>query len=138
MLNLLAYSIGGIMAIGALFAALNSMYSAASARSTEIATLRALGFDSLAIVISVLIEALLLTLAGALAGTLIAYASFNGRAINMIGSTSSPSQLVYQLAVTPESIGIALALALALGLVGGLLPAVRATRIPIAVGLRPR
>jgi putative ABC transport system permease protein len=138
MLNLLAYSIGSIMAIGALFGALNSMYSAASARSNEIATLRALGFDSMSIVVSVLIEALLLTLIGALAGTLIAYAGFNGRAINMIGSTSSPSQLVYELAVTPESIGIAFALAVLLGLIGGLLPAARATRIPIAVGLRSR
>jgi putative ABC transport system permease protein len=138
MLNLLAYSIGGIMAIGALFAALNSMYSAASARTTEIATLRALGFDAMAIVISVLIEALLLTLIGALAGTVVVLAAFNGRAINMIGSPTSPSQLVYELAVTPESVGIALALALLLGLIGGLLPAVRATRIPVVAGLRPR
>jgi putative ABC transport system permease protein len=138
MLNLLAYSIGSIMAIGALFGALNSMYSAASARSNEIATLRALGFDSISIVASVLIEALLLTTIGALAGALIAYAGFNGRAINMIGSNRSPSQLVYELAVTPESVGIAFALAVLLGLIGGLLPAVRATRIPIAVGLRSR
>lgn len=138
MLNLLAYSIGVIMAVGALFGALNSMYSAVSARSAEIATLRALGFGSITIVISVLIEALLLTLIGALVGTVIAYAGFNGRAINMIGSTSTPSQLVYQLAVTPESVGIAMLLAVSVGLIGGLLPSVRATRIPIAVGLRPR
>lgn len=138
MLNLLAYSIGVIMAAGALFGALNSMYSAVSARSAEIATLRALGFGSITIVISVLIEALLLTLIGAVVGTVIAYAGFNGRAINMIGSASSPSQLVYQLAVTPESVGIALVLAMVVGLIGGLFPAVRATRIPIAVGLRPR
>ncbi len=138
MLNLLAYSIGGIMAIGALFGALNSMYSAASARSTEIATLRALGFGSVTIVASVLIEALLLTLLGALVGTLIAYAGFNGRAINMIGSTNSPSQLVYELAITPTAVGIALLLAAALGLIGGLLPAIRATRVPIVAGLRSR
>ncbi|WP_129779485.1 hypothetical protein [Peristeroidobacter soli] len=60
------------------------------------------------------------------------------RAINMIGSTSSPSQLVYELAVTPASVGIAFALAVLLGLIGGLLPALRATRVPIAVGLRSR
>jgi putative ABC transport system permease protein len=138
MLNLLAYSIGGIMAVGALVGALNTMYSAVSSRTVEIATLRALGFGRVAIVVSVLFEALLLVLAGALLGTAIAFAGFNDRAINMIGSFNLPSQLVYQLAITPASVGIAVGLAVLLGLLGGLLPATRAVRISIAAGLRPR
>ncbi|MBL8267235.1 ABC transporter permease [Steroidobacter sp.] len=138
MLDLLAYSIGGIMGLGALFGALNAMYSAVSSRGTEIATLRALGFGSATIVSSVLIEALLLALLGAAVGVAIACAGFNGRAINMIGSTNSPSQLVYQLSVTFESIALGVGLAVLLGLVGGLLPALRAARVPIATGLRPR
>jgi putative ABC transport system permease protein len=138
MLNLLAYSIGGIMAIGALFGALNTMYSAVSSRSVEIATLRALGFGAAIIVASVLVEALLLVLIGAMLGVAIAYSGFNGHAINMIGSTNSPSQLVYQLAITADSVAIAVALAILLGLLGGLFPAIRAARTPIPVGLRPR
>ena len=138
MLNLLAYSIGGIMAVGALFGALNTMYSAVSSRTVEIATLRAIGFGSIPIVISVLLEALLLVMIGALLGTAIAFGSFNHRAINMIGSFNMPSQLVYQLAVTPASVGIAVGLAVLLGLLGGLLPAARAARISIAAGIRSR
>jgi putative ABC transport system permease protein len=138
MLNLLAYSIGGIMAVGALFGALNTMYSAVSSRTVEIATLRAIGFGSLPIVISVLLEALLLVLIGAVLGTAIAFAGFNNRAINMIGSFNMPSQLVYQLAVTPASVGIAVGLAVLLGLLGGVLPAARAARISIAAGIRSR
>jgi putative ABC transport system permease protein len=138
LLTLLAYSIGGIMAAGALFGALNTMYSAVSSRTVEIATLRALGFGAMPIVVSVLLEALLLVLIGALLGTAIAFAGFNDRAINMIGSFNFPSQLVYQLAVTPASVGIAVTLAVLLGLLGGLLPATRAARISIAAGLRPR
>lgn len=138
MLDLLAYFIGGIMGLGALFGALNAMYSAVSSRGTEIATLRALGFGSTTIVTSVLIEALMLALLGAAVGVAIACVGFNGRAINMLGSTNSPSQLVYQLSVTVESIAIGVGLAVVLGLVGGLLPALRAARIPIAAGLRPR
>lgn len=138
LLDLLTYAIGGIMAIGALFAALNTMYSAVNSRSGEIATLRALGFGSVTIVASVLIEALLLVLIGAMLGVAIACAGFNGHAINTIGSTNSPSQLVYQLAVTPESVGIAVGLAVLLGFVGGLLPAIHAVRTPIPRGLRPR
>jgi putative ABC transport system permease protein len=71
-------------------------------------------------------------------GVAIAYGGFNGHAINMIGSTNSPSQLVYQLAITADSVSIAVALAVLLGLLGGLFPAIRAARTPIPVGLRPR
>jgi putative ABC transport system permease protein len=138
MLNLLTYSIGGIMAVGALFGALNTMYSAVSSRTVEIATLRAIGFGSMPIVISVLLEALLLVMIGALLGTAIAFAGFNHRAISMIGSFNLPSQLVYQLAVTPASVGVAVGLAVLLGLLGGMLPAARAARISIAAGIRSR
>lgn len=137
-LDLLTYAIGGIMAIGALFAALNTMYSAVNTRGVEIATLRALGFGSTTIVVSVLIEAMLLVLIGALLGVAIVYMGFNGHAISTIGNSQGRSQLIYQLTVTLESVGIAIALALLLGLVGGLFPAIQATRTPIPVGLRKR
>jgi putative ABC transport system permease protein len=135
-LDLVAYSIGGIMAVGALFGALNTLYSAVSARSREIATLRAIGFGSSAIVTSVFIEALLLTLLGAGIGAAIAYVLFNGHAISTIGGTLGGSQLVYQLIVTRELIFLGIALAVLLGFLGGLFPAIRAARLPIAAALR--
>jgi putative ABC transport system permease protein len=136
LLQLLAYSIGTIMAVGALFGALNTMYSAVSTRSTEIATLRALGFGSSALVVSVLVEALLLALLGAAFGAMLAYGLFNGNAISTIGGTAGGSQLVYQLTVTGELVFIGIALACLIGLAGGLLPAIRAARLPIVTALR--
>jgi putative ABC transport system permease protein len=132
MLRLVGYSIGSIMALGALFSALNSMYSAVSARSVEMATLRALGFSSLAVAGGVLIEALLLALIGAGIGAAFAYALFNGATISTLGGAVWDSQLVYSLSITPAmAIGVVL-LACALGLAGGLLPAIRAARANIA------
>ncbi|MFL6576851.1 MAG: ABC transporter permease [Povalibacter sp.] len=136
LLNMIAYTIGGIMAVGALFGALNTMYSAVSARAVEIATLRALGFSSASVVSSVFIEALLLALLGAVMGASIAYSLFNGHAISTIGGTAQGSQLIYQLAITPQAIGGAILLALLIGFMGGLLPAIRAARMPIAAALR--
>jgi putative ABC transport system permease protein len=135
-LRLVGYSIGSIMALGALFSALNSMYSAVSARSVEMATLRALGFSSLAVAVGVLFEALLLALLGAAIGATFAYALFNGATISTLGGAVWDSQLVYSLSITPVlAIGVVL-LACALGLAGGLLPAIRAARANIADGLR--
>jgi putative ABC transport system permease protein len=102
MLQLVAYSIGSIMALGALFGALNSMHSAVAARTVEIATLRAIGFSSTAVAVAVLIEALLLALAGAAAGVAIAYVAFNGTTISTLGGAVWDSQLVYSLNITPR------------------------------------
>jgi putative ABC transport system permease protein len=136
LLNFVAYSIGGIMAVGALFGALNTLYSAVSSRSREIATLRAIGFGASAIATSVLMEALLLTFLGAGIGAALAYMLFNGHAISTIGGTIGGSQLVYELTVTRELIFLGIALAVLLGFLGGLFPAIRAARLPIAAALR--
>jgi len=135
-LDLVATTIGGIMAIGALFGALNTMYSAVSSRSTEIAMLRAIGFGGGAVVVSVLIEALSLALLGAIAGVATAYFGFNGHAISTIGGTVGNSQLVYSLTVSPRLMALGMALACAIGFLGGLFPAIRAARLPVAAALR--
>jgi putative ABC transport system permease protein len=135
-LEWLAYSIGSIMAAGALCAALNTMYSAVSARRGEIATLRAIGFGALPVVVSVLVEALLLASLGAVLGCLIAYGLFNGNAISTIGGAVRGTQLVYRLVVTPGLMLAGVATALGLGLLGSLLPAVQAARTNIVDALR--
>ena len=135
MLQLVAYSIGSIMALGALFGALNSMQSAVAARTVEIATLRAIGFSSFAVAIAVLIEALLLAFTGAVAGAAAAYAAFNGTTISTLGGAVWDSQLVYSLNITPSLVLIAIVLACALGLLGGLFPAIRAVHTKVADAL---
>jgi putative ABC transport system permease protein len=124
-----AYLVGGIMGLGALFGALNTLYSAVSTRSVEIATLRVFGFGAAAILTSVLAEALLLSLLGAAIGAGVAWCAFNGN-LHAAGS------LVFRLTVTPALMGEGIGLACGLGMVGGLLPAVRAARVPVAVALR--
>jgi putative ABC transport system permease protein len=136
LLTIVAIAIGGIMAIGALFGALNTMYSAVSARLREIATFHALGFGASAIVASILIEALLLSLIGAGAGAAIAYAAFDGQSISTLGGSRWDSQLVYSLAVTPGLVACAAGVACAIGFVGGLLPALRVARTSAADALR--
>jgi len=135
MLRLVAYTIGSIMALGALFAALNSMHSAVAARTVEIATLRAIGFTPSAVAISVLTEALLLALLGAAVGVAIAYAGFNGTTISTLGGALWDSQLVYSLRVTYSIAASAILLACALGLLGGVVPAVRAASSNVADAL---
>jgi putative ABC transport system permease protein len=122
------------MAIGALFGALNTMYSAVSARTQEIGTLRAIGFGSGAVVISVLIEALLLALIGALIGAGLAWLFFNGNVVSTLGG--SFTQVVFRLTVSPGLILLGIIWAFFIGLVGGLFPAVRAARLPVATALR--
>jgi putative ABC transport system permease protein len=130
-LRLVTYAIGSIMSLGALFAALNSMYSSVVKRATEMATVRAIGFPGGAVAIAVLVEALLLALIGATLGVAISYGAFNGVKISTLGGALFDSQLVYSLRVTPRLIGSAIALACALGLAGALLPAIRAARANI-------
>ncbi len=100
LLRRVAYAIGALMALGARFAALNSMHSAVAARKVEIATLRAIGFAPGAVAISVLTEALLLALLGAAIGVAIAYGAFNGTTISTLGGALWDSQLVYSLRIT--------------------------------------
>jgi putative ABC transport system permease protein len=128
-LTIVAYLVGGVMGLGALFGALNTLYSAVSTRSTEIATLRVFGFGAGAILTSILAEALLLSLLGAAVGAFVAWLAFNGN-LHAAGS------LVFRLTVTPLLVAEGIAFACALGLLGGLFPALRAARLPVAVALR--
>jgi len=124
-----------MMAFGALFGALNTMYSAVSARTREIATLRALGFGAGPVILSVLAESLLLALFGGSIGALGAYLAFNGyQAATMNWQTFS--QVTFSFTVTPQLLGTAILTAAILGLLGGFFPALRAARMPIASGLR--
>jgi len=125
--------VGGIMALGALFAALNTMYSAVSSRARDIATLRAIGFGASGVVASVLIESLALAALGALLGASIAWLLFNGNMVTLGGGVSS---VVFEMQVTPALLGVGMLWACAVGFVGGLFPAVRAARLPVAVALR--
>jgi putative ABC transport system permease protein len=129
LLNLIAGVVGGIMGLGAMFGALNTMYSAVSARGVEIATLRAIGFGGGAVMASVLTESLLLALAGSLIGAGVAWAAFNGN-LHVMGGT------VISLAVTPGLIMNGVLFACFLGFIGGFFPALRAARRPIAEALR--
>jgi putative ABC transport system permease protein len=133
-ISTIAYVVGGIMAVGAIFGALNTLYSAVSARVREIATLRAIGFGSAAMVISVLVEALLLALIGGLIGSLLAWLFFDGFVASTGGGVNG--HLVFELSVTPVLIAAGLCWALVIGLIGGLFPAVRAARLPVATALR--
>jgi putative ABC transport system permease protein len=127
--------IAAMMALGALFGALNTMYSAVSARTREIATLRALGFGAGPVVISVLTESLALALCGGLLGAGLAYLAFDGyQAATMNFQTFS--QVTFAFAVTAPLVLTAVVGAAVLGLVGGLLPAIRAARMPISSALR--
>jgi putative ABC transport system permease protein len=129
LLTAITVVVGGIMGLGALFGALNTMYSAVSTRAVEIATLRAIGFGGMAVMASVLVEALLLALAGSLIGSAIAWAAFNGNAHNFGGN-------VIHLAVTPGLIRNGALFACILGFIGGFFPALRAARRPIVDALR--
>ncbi|PMS15093.1 hypothetical protein C0Z18_28415 [Trinickia dabaoshanensis] len=134
LLNLLAYFVGGIMALGACFGALNTMYTAVSTRIREIATLRAIGFGGTPIVISVLIESLLLAIVGSVIGSVAAWAFFDGNTVNTLGAGFS--QVVFHLTVTASLLVSGVFVACTIGMLGGLLPAIRAARQPIATALR--
>jgi putative ABC transport system permease protein len=135
-LSVVANIVATVMGIGAVFAALNTMYSSVSARTTEIATLRALGFGSIAVVASVLVEALLLALVGALLGASIAWLSFNGNTVSTLSGGSGMSQVVFHLRIGWELVSAGIVWACVIGLIGGFLPAIRAARVPVATALR--
>lgn len=124
-----------MMALGALFGALNTMYNAVAVRTREIATLRALGFGAGPVVLSVLFESLALAFVGGAAGATVSYLAFDGFQAATI-NWQSFSQIAFAFAVTPPLVFNALVLALGIGLFGGLFPAIRAVRLPIAAALR--
>ena len=128
------YSVGFVMAIGAVFAALNTMYSAVSTRSVEIATLRALGFGSTPVVISVMVEALVLASLGGAIGAGLAFVFFNGYTASTMGGTFS--QVSFDFAVTEDLIVRGILWSLFIGLIGGLVPSIAAARQPVTVALR--
>jgi putative ABC transport system permease protein len=124
-----------IMAIGAVFGALNTMYAAVATRSVEIATLRAIGFGGGPVVASLMIEALLLSLAGAVIGGAIAYAVFNGYQASGLNFQTF-SQVAFAFRVTPGLLVQGVIWSLVIGFFGGLFPAVRAARLPVVDALR--
>jgi putative ABC transport system permease protein len=131
----LGFLVAFLMAVGAVFGALNTMYSSVSARTREIATLRALGFGSGAVVVSVMLESIALALVGGGGGAVLAYLVFNGfRAATM--NWQSFSQVTFAFAVTPQLLVEGIVWATLIGLIGGLLPAIRAARQPVAAALR--
>jgi putative ABC transport system permease protein len=127
--------IAGLMGLGAVFGALNTMYSAVAARTREIATLRALGFGNGPVVLSVLLEALLIALAGGVLGGALAYVAFNGYQAATI-NWQTFSQVAFAFSVTPQLLAQGIVYATGIGLVGGLFPAIRAARLPVVTGLR--
>lgn len=135
-ISVIAYVVGGIMAVGALFGALNTMYSAVSARAREIATLRAIGFGATSVVISVFAEALVLSIVGALLGALAAWLFFDGNVVSTSAGAGGISQLVFALSLSPGLVVLGIVWACVIGLIGGLFPALRAARLPVAQALR--
>jgi putative ABC transport system permease protein len=131
----IGFLIAGLMGIGAIFGAVNTMYTAVASRTREIATLRALGFGSFPVVFSVLSEAALLSLVGGLIGGIAAWAAFDGYQTSTMNFQSF-SQIAFAFAVTPKLLGMALVYSLIMGLVGGMLPAFRAARLPVVTALR--
>jgi putative ABC transport system permease protein len=134
MINIVGNTVAVIMAIGAMFGALNSMYSAVAARGLEIATLRAIGFGAFPILMSVMAEALLLSLLGGVIGASLAWLFFNGHSVSTLGGAFA--QIVFQLTVTRTLIITGIIWACVIGLLGGLFPALRAARLPVAEALR--
>jgi len=135
LITTLGYLVASLMAIGAVFGALNTMYSSVSARTREIATLRALGFGAGAVVVSVMLESVALALAGGTLGAGVSYLACNGFHTATV-NWQSFSQVTFAFTVTPLLLTQGIVWATIIGLAGGLLPALRAARLPIAAALR--
>jgi putative ABC transport system permease protein len=133
-ISIVGNTVAIIMAIGALFGALNTMYSSVATRGLEIATLRAIGFGAFPVLLSVMIEALLLSFIGGVIGAALAWLFFNGHSVSTLGGAFA--QVVFQLTVTRGLIVTGIIWALCVGLLGGLFPALRAARLPVAEALR--
>ena len=133
-INIVGTTVAVIMAIGAMFGALNTMYSAVAARGLEIATLRAIGFGAFPVLFGVIIESLLLSLLGGAIGASLAWLFFNGHTVSTLGAAFA--QVVFQLTVTRALIITGIIWACIIGLLGGFFPALRAARLPVAEALR--
>ncbi|MET0214210.1 MAG: ABC transporter permease [Vicinamibacterales bacterium] len=135
LIQTVGFGIAALMGIGAVFGAILTMYTAVSTRSREIATLRALGFNSTSVVISVIAEALALGAIGGIIGGAVAYFAFNGYETSTMNFQTF-SQVAFAFRVTPQLLTMGLVYSLLMGLVGGLFPAIRAARLPIPSALR--
>jgi len=133
-IRIVGIAIAAIMAIGAMFGALNTMYAAVATRAREIATLRAIGFRSPPVLVSVMLETMLLALLGGLLGAGIAWAIFDNYTVSTLGANFS--QVVFRFNVSPALLWTGVKWALAIGFIGGLLPALRAARLPVTTALR--
>ena len=133
MIRIVGHSIGAIMALGAVFSALNATYMAVATRAREIATLRAMGFERGTLIVSVVLETMLLAALGGALGAAITWLLFDGFTASTLGGAG---QIVFAFDVSPQLIRDGLIWALTIGLVGGLFPAIRAARLPIVAGLR--
>ncbi|UZJ44433.1 ABC transporter permease [Marinimicrobium sp. C6131] len=129
------YPLAILMALGAVFGAINTMYASVSARTREIATLRAIGFGAFPVAVSTLLESLILALVGGVIGALVVYLLFNGYTVSTINGASF-SQVVFDFAVTGDLLVQGIIAAVLIGLVGGFFPALRAARLPVATALR--
>jgi len=127
--------VGSIMAIGAMFGALNTMFAAVAARAREIATLRAIGFAGPPVVVAILMETMLLALAGGVLGGALAWLIFNGHGASTMAA-GAVGKLSFELHVTAGVLWQGIKWALAIGLIGGLFPAVRAATMPVTAALR--
>jgi putative ABC transport system permease protein len=128
-LNFISYFVGSIMALAATIGAANSLYAIVDGRRRELAILRAVGFNSSPIIVSVVLESVLLALPGALIGALVAWLLFNGLLASPLGAS-------FHMAVTPSLAALGLVWALGIGAIGGLLPALRAARVPVTAAMR--
>jgi putative ABC transport system permease protein len=135
LIQTIGVAIATLMGIGAVFGAILTMYTAVATRAREIATLRALGFETSSVLVSVLTESMVLGAVGGVIGAAAAYAGFNGYQTSTMNFQTF-SQVAFAFRVTPQLLGIGLSYALAMGFVGGLLPAFRAARLPIPQALR--
>jgi len=135
LIRTIGFAIAALMGIGAIFGAVLTMYTAVATRTREIATLRALGFNTFSVLLSVLAESLSLAAIGGVLGGLLAYVAFNGFQTSTMNWRTF-SQVAFAFSVTPALLLQGLAYALIMGLIGGLLPAVKAARLPISSALR--
>lgn len=134
LISVLAGVVTTIMAFGAIFAALNTMYAAVAARTREIATLRAIGFGALPVLVSVMIEALVLALVGGVIGAALAWLLFDNLSVSTLGANFT--QVMFAFRVSATLVFTGLAIALVIGFIGGLLPAIHAARMQVTTALR--
>jgi putative ABC transport system permease protein len=134
LIRILGTTVAIIMGVGAVFGALNTMYATVAARSREIATLRAIGFGGLPVVVAVILETMLLAALGGALGAALAWLVFHDFTASTLGANFS--QVVFAFQVSPALLADGLKWALAIGLIGGLFPALRAARMSVTAGLR--